>query len=42
VFLVLLWAAPAYAAGPFDAPSSLPYKAPRFDVIKDSDYQPWL
>ncbi len=38
--LVLLWAAPAYAAGPFDAPSSLPYKAPRFDVIKDSDYQP--
>src|SRR5258708_3430949 len=38
--LVLVWAAPAYAAGPFDAPRSLPYKAPRFDVIKDSDYQP--
>jgi len=27
-------------AGPFDAPSSLPYQAPRFDLIKDSDYQP--
>jgi peptidyl-dipeptidase Dcp len=48
--LVLLWAgpalvmaapAPAYAAaGPFDAPSSLPYQAPRFDIVKDSDYQP--
>jgi peptidyl-dipeptidase Dcp len=46
----LLWAAPAafmlavparaYAAGPFDVPSSLPYQAPRFDIIKDSDYQP--
>jgi peptidyl-dipeptidase Dcp len=35
-------AGPAYAAGPgpFDAPSSLPYQAPRFDIIKDSDYQP--
>ncbi|HWX90367.1 MAG TPA: hypothetical protein VNY75_08690, partial [Rhizomicrobium sp.] len=35
--------APAYAAGaagPFDAPSSLPYQAPHFDIIKDSDYQP--
>ncbi len=30
----------AYAAGPFDAPSSLPYQAPRFDIIKDADYQP--
>ncbi|HEX4635696.1 MAG TPA: M3 family metallopeptidase [Rhizomicrobium sp.] len=33
-------AAPARAAGPFDAPSSLPYQAPRFDIIKDKDYQP--
>ncbi|HMH64128.1 MAG TPA: M3 family metallopeptidase, partial [Rhizomicrobium sp.] len=34
--------APAYAAGagPFDAPSTLPYQAPRFDIIKDTDYQP--
>jgi len=24
----------------FDAPSSLPYQAPRFDIIKDGDYQP--
>ena len=37
--LALLGAAPALA-GPFDAPSSLPYQAPRFDLIKDSDYQP--
>ncbi|HSS13696.1 MAG TPA: M3 family metallopeptidase [Rhizomicrobium sp.] len=37
--LALLWAAPALAA-PFDAPSNLPYQAPRFDIIKDSDYQP--
>ena len=37
--LALLWAAPALA-GPFDAPSPLPYQAPRFDLIKDSDYQP--
>jgi peptidyl-dipeptidase Dcp len=37
-----LAAAPAraYAAGPFDAPSSLPYQAPRFDIIKTGDYQP--
>ncbi|MEO8302105.1 MAG: M3 family metallopeptidase, partial [Rhizomicrobium sp.] len=27
-------------AAPFDAPSSLPYQAPRFDLIKDGDYQP--
>ncbi|HET7084329.1 MAG TPA: M3 family metallopeptidase [Rhizomicrobium sp.] len=33
-------AAPARAAGPFDQASSLPYQAPRFDLIKDSDYQP--
>jgi len=37
--LALLGIAPALAA-PFDAPSSLPYQAPRFDIIKDSDYQP--
>jgi peptidyl-dipeptidase Dcp len=37
--LALLWAAPALA-GPFDAPSTLPYQAPRFDIINDSDYQP--
>jgi peptidyl-dipeptidase Dcp len=32
--------APAYAAGPFDAPSNLPHQAPRFDIVKDADYQP--
>jgi len=32
-------AAPA-AAGPFDTASTLPYQAPRFDIIKDGDYQP--
>ncbi len=37
--LTALWAIPALA-GPFDAPSSLPYQAPRFDIIKDADYQP--
>jgi peptidyl-dipeptidase Dcp len=39
---VLALAAPAYAAaaGPFDAVSTLPYQAPRFDIIKDADYQP--
>jgi len=37
--LALLWAGPALA-GPFDAPSTLPYQAPRFDRIKDGDYQP--
>ena len=51
ILLAALWAAPAFymaapapayaaGAGPFDAPSSLPYQAPRFDIIKDSDYQP--
>ena len=39
--LILAAPAPAYAAAaPFDAPSSLPYQAPRFDLIKDGDYQP--
>ena len=37
---VIALTAPAYAAGPFDAPSNLPYQAPRFDIIKDADYQP--
>ena len=27
-------------ANPFGAPSNLPFQAPRFDLIKDSDYQP--
>ena len=37
----LILAAPAYAASSvFDAPSSLPYQAPRFDLIKDGDYRP--
>ena len=39
VVTLLLGAVPALA-GPFDAPSTLPYQAPRFDLIKDSDYQP--
>lgn len=30
----------AAAANPFATPSTLPYQAPRFDVIKDGDYQP--
>jgi peptidyl-dipeptidase Dcp len=41
---VALWAvvaaAPAYPANPFATASNLPYQAPRFDIIKDSDYQP--
>jgi peptidyl-dipeptidase Dcp len=37
----LLWAAAAAAApNPFAVPSNLPYQAPRFDQIKDGDYQP--
>ena len=36
---VVFVAAPVLA-GPFDAPSNLPYQAPRFDTIKDKDYQP--
>ena len=27
-------------SGPFAAASTLPFQAPRFDIIKDSDYQP--
>ncbi len=34
------WAAGAAPANPFDAPSSLPFQAPPFDRIKDSDFQP--
>ena len=41
--LALLLAAPRLTpawSAPFDAPSTLPYQAPRFDIIKDGDYQP--
>ncbi len=38
---VLAWSvSTALAAGPFDAPSPLPYHAPQFDKIKDGDYAP--
>lgn len=30
------------AANPFAQPSTLPFQAPRFDLIKDQDYQPAL
>ena len=40
VALMGVLAAPAWAANPFATPSNLPYQAPRFDIIKDSDYQP--
>ena len=33
-------AAPAADAGPFAAPSTLPYHYPEFDRIKDADYRP--
>ena len=34
-------ATPAFtAANPFAKPSTLPFQAPRFDLIKDSDYEP--
>jgi peptidyl-dipeptidase Dcp len=36
----MMVAAPARAANPFATASNLPYQAPRFDIIKDSDYQP--
>ena len=36
---ILVLATPVLA-GPFDAPSDLPYQAPHFDIIKDKDYQP--
>ena len=44
---LLLLAGPAQVQGqgqaqpnPFASPSTLPYQAPRFDLIKDQDYQP--
>lgn len=38
---LLLLAGPAQAQpNPFANPSTLPYQAPRFDIIKDRDYQP--
>jgi peptidyl-dipeptidase Dcp len=37
---VLVMAPPAQAANPFATASTLPYQAPHFDIIKDSDYQP--
>lgn len=40
VVLNTILAAPAFAAIPFATPSTLPYQAPRFDIIKDGDYQP--
>src|SRR3569833_499255 len=46
VLPALLWAAaatpalPAPAPNPFAVRSNLPYQAPRFDLIKDGDYQP--
>ncbi|HXB51141.1 MAG TPA: M3 family metallopeptidase, partial [Rhizomicrobium sp.] len=40
IALACILAAPALAANPFTTASSLPYQAPRFDIIKDSDYQP--
>lgn len=36
----LFAAGAASAANPFAVPSTLPFQAPRFDLIKDSDYQP--
>jgi peptidyl-dipeptidase Dcp len=38
--LLTLAAFPASAANPFAAPSALPFQAPPFDRIKDSDFQP--
>lgn len=35
-----VWAAAPGAGNPFDAPSTLPFQAPPFDRIKDSDFQP--
>jgi peptidyl-dipeptidase Dcp len=43
IMLVVASIAPgarAIAAGPFDEPSTLPFQAPPFDRIKDSDYGP--
>ena len=38
--LLALSAGPAFAANPFASVSDLPYHAPPFDKIRDSDYQP--
>jgi peptidyl-dipeptidase Dcp len=38
--ILTLAALPASAANPFAAPSALPFQAPPFDRIKDSDFQP--
>ena len=39
--LAVLLAGPALAQpNPFASPSTLPYQAPRFDLIKDRDFQP--
>ncbi len=38
--ILALGTSPALAAGPFDAPSTLPLQAPPFDKITDSDYAP--
>jgi peptidyl-dipeptidase Dcp len=35
-----VWAAAPDAGNPFDAPSTLPFQAPPFDRIKDSDFEP--
>ena len=40
VLAAVTTATAAGATGPFDAPSTLPLQAPRFDLIKDADYQP--
>ena len=45
MFRIILLASAAFAAapasaGPFDQPSTLPYQAPPFDTIRDTDYQP--
>jgi peptidyl-dipeptidase Dcp len=40
VFAIPATSAPAPAPNPFATASNLPYQAPRFDLIKDSDYQP--
>lgn len=40
VAAALAMASPALAANPFAEPSPLPYHAPQFDKIQDTDYQP--
>ena len=38
--ILICGAAPAFAANPFEAPSTLALQAPMFDKIKDGDYAP--